>query len=651
MDIIQLLPDSVANQIAAGEVIQRPASVIKELVENAIDAGATTISVLVVDAGKASIQVIDNGKGMSDTDARLSFERHATSKIRQADDLFTLTTMGFRGEALASIAAVAQVTLQTRRSEDEVGTRLIIAGSQVKEQMPVTCPVGANFMVDNLFYNVPARRKFLKSNATEMSNIMQAFERMVLVYPDITFSIYSNGMELKQLQAGTLHQRITDVFGKKMNKELLPMSLDTSLCTINGFVGKPESARKKGSPQFFFVNGRYMKHPYFHKAVMTAYDRLLPEGTQIAYFIYLTVDPHDIDVNIHPVKTEIKFDNEREIWQMIMALVRNTLGTFTDAGSLDFDTEGKPHIPVFNANGEGGATAPETLFDPTYNPFHVTPTAPPTVDDDNPFLSATDDTPPLSQSKASHTPPSMPRERSAKGWDELFGSTTTPHTRSQQSTDNSQPLFHTPHTTVGDSPTATAASADLFADRSTDHLQVRGMYILTEVRGGLLVIDQNRASQRILYDEYMRSIEQHTPNTQRVLFPDVVQFPPSTVADIQPILSDLSAMGFDLTDLGGGSYSIQGVPAGLGGMNAVGLVGDLVATAMDSGISASGRLHSLLAEELAAKAATPYGEVLTNDDMETLIRQLLACDTPRYTAKGQLVAHLIDISKVNKLFT
>ena len=327
-DVIHLLPDSVANQIAAGEVIQRPASVIKELVENSVDAGATTIHVVVLDAGRTLIQVIDDGKGMSETDARLSFERHATSKIAQADDLFALHTMGFRGEALASIAAVAHVSLQTRREEDEVGTSIRIAGSKVQSQEPVSCPVGSNFKIENLFFNVPARRKFLKSNATELSNILTAFERIVLVYPSIHFTLHHNGTEMMNLKAGSLRQRISDVFGRQYSQDLLPVEVHTAMCTITGFVSKPEGARKKSGHDYFFVNGRYMKHPYFHKAVLTAYDRLVPEGMQVPYFLYFEVTPSDIDVNIHPTKTEIKFENEQAIWQILTAAVRDALGKF-----------------------------------------------------------------------------------------------------------------------------------------------------------------------------------------------------------------------------------------------------------------------------------------------------------------------------------
>ena len=371
-DVIQLLPDSVANQIAAGEVIQRPASVIKELVENAVDAGAKMIHVLVVDAGRTSIQVIDDGCGMSETDARLAFERHATSKIRKADDLFALHTMGFRGEALPSIAAVSQVELRTRREADEVGTCLILSGTKVESQDVCSCAVGSSFTVSNLFFNVPARRKFLKTNATELNNILTAFERIVLVYPTISFTLHSNGQELMNLRAGSLLQRITDVYGRRYAQELLPVSVDTELCRVTGFVAKPETARKKGAPECFFVNGRYMKHAYFHKAVQQAFERLIPIGTHVPYFIYFEVSPADIDVNIHPTKTEIKFENEQSIWQLLMAAVRDAIGQFCAIPQLDFDTEGKPEIPAYTPQSSQAPSAPKVLSSPGYNPFNGT---------------------------------------------------------------------------------------------------------------------------------------------------------------------------------------------------------------------------------------------------------------------------------------
>ena len=376
-DVIRLLPDSVANQIAAGEVIQRPASVVKELVENAIDAGASHIDVLVTDAGKTCIQVIDNGKGMSETDARLAFERHATSKIREASDLFALHTMGFRGEALASIAAVAQVELRTCQKDAQLGTLITLAGSKVESQETVACAQGSNFCVRNLFFNVPARRKFLKSNQTELSNILAEFERIALVNPDVSFTLHHNDTEMLNLPAIQLRQRIMGVFGKKLNQDLLSLEIETTMVKIHGFIGKPETARKKGARQFFFVNGRYMRHPYFHKAVADAYENLIPAGEQVSYFIYMEVDPANIDVNIHPTKTEIKFDNEQAIWQILSAAVKETLGRFNAVPSIDFDTEGMPEIPAFEASPYEGVRPPSTSLDPSYNPFNVSSATPP----------------------------------------------------------------------------------------------------------------------------------------------------------------------------------------------------------------------------------------------------------------------------------
>lgn len=638
MDIIQLLPDSVANQIAAGEVIQRPASVIKELVENAIDAEATEINILVCDAGKASIQIIDNGKGMSDTDARLSFERHATSKIRQAQDLFSLRTMGFRGEALASIAAVAQVTLQTRTKDSDTGTRIVISGSHFIEQEVVSCPIGANFLVENLFFNIPARRKFLKTNATEMNNIMQAFERIALVYPDINFSVYSNGTEMKQLRATTTRQRIIDIFGKRINQELLPVNAETTLCNITGFVGKPESAKKKGFQQFFFVNGRYMKHPYFHKAVMTAFDRLVPNGEQVSYFIYLTVDPQDIDVNIHPVKTEIKFDNERDIWQILMASVRDAIGKFSDITTLDFDTEGKPDIPVFNPSADP-IEAPRIDFNPQYNPFH-TP-------------AHTNSTP---ANGKPHTADYTPQRKAAKGWEELFGTPEDDNASYINKEKGNDTLFSSRLSWQdydSGKPPADTTDTDMQAvnaGRATEHYQLRGSYIVTQVQSGLMITDQNRASQRILFEQYMNILETRNAHTQKVLFPEMVQFPPSCVPTIAVILDELRTLGFEITDLGGGSYAIAGIPAGLGGLDTVRLVSDLVTEAMDTDVTATEKIHNILAGGLARKAATPYGEFLSNEDMENLLKQLFACKTQKYTADGKRIITIITHDEIVKRF-
>ena len=366
-DVIKLLPDSVANQIAAGEVIQRPANVIKELVENAIDAHANHIQIILKDAGRTLIQIIDDGVGMSETDARLAFERHSTSKIRTADDLFSLHTMGFRGEALASIAAISQVELRTRRQDEQLGTHLIINASQCESQEPDMCPVGSNFMIKNIFFNVPARRKFLKSNQVELANIVKEFEKLALINYNVEFTLIHNGNVMYKLMKGTFRQRIAALMGNNLDQQLLPVSIDTSLVKIEGYVGKPENSRKRNALQFMFVNERFMRHPYFHKAVMTAYEQLIPEGEQPNYFLRFNVDPQSIDVNIHPTKTEIKFEDEMPIWQILAAGVKETLGRFSEVPTIDFDTQDAPSIPAYSGHVE--VHRPEIEVDPTYNPF------------------------------------------------------------------------------------------------------------------------------------------------------------------------------------------------------------------------------------------------------------------------------------------
>ena len=618
-DIIQLLPDSVANQIAAGEVIQRPASVVKELVENAIDAGASNINVIIVDAGRTSIQVIDDGKGMSETDARLSFERHATSKIRKADDLFSLHTMGFRGEALASIAAVAQIDLKTRMEGEDLGTQLTISGSRFVGQEPCACPVGSNFTVENLFFNVPARRKFLKSNTTELNNIITAFERIVLVYPQISFTLHSNGTELFNLRSCSYRQRIVEVFGKRLNQDLLPIDVDTSLCRIHGFVGKPESARKKVLQQYFFVNERYMKHAYFHKAVMTAFDRLIPQGEQIPYFLFFEVPAENIDVNIHPTKTEIKFENEQAIWQILLASVKEAVGKFNDVPSIDFDTEGKPDIPVFNPNGS--TSAPKISFNPQYNPF-----------------------------KQSSQPQ---RTANTESWESLY-------TGLETNTETSQTeLFGQEDTPIGNvdngetiiSSVATAPDATaMIEDKSPTHYQYKGSYIMTAVKSGLMIINQHRAHVRILYEAYLRQLSEHKVHSQKVLFPEMVQFSVSDSVILEHILPEMTEMGFQLDNLGGGSYAVNGVPAGIEGLNAVTLITDMVAAAIESGTHVKEEIDHVLALSLARNAAIPQGQVLSNSEMESIVNELFACSNVNYTPSGTPIIAIMQQHDIEHLF-
>lgn len=654
-DIIQLLPDSVANQIAAGEVIQRPASVIKELVENSIDAGATLINVVCVDSGRTSIQVTDNGKGMSETDARLSFERHATSKIRQADDLFNLHTMGFRGEALASIAAVAQVELRTRRPDDDLGTALTIAGSRFVSQEPVQCPIGCNFTISNLFYNVPVRRKFLKSNTTELNNIVTAFERIALVYPDVAFTLYNNQTELYNLKAGGLRQRIVDVIGKKINQHLLPIDIDTTMCKISGFVGKPESARKKGARQFFFVNGRYMKHPYFHKAIMTAYERLVPEGEQIPYFIYFTVNPTDIDVNIHPTKTEIKFENEQTVWQILTAAVRDAVGMFNDVTAIEFDTEGQPDIPALGAMPQADISAPKVQYNPAYNPFNE-PSA-------QRSSAAPDNWEQLYEGLSS----AHSRQQSAPS---LFGNDTGGVIQSRSNVankpfaDNGIVLskgFSKPDGLNAESAGFNTLSADTdmlsastepspLEEKSPTHYQYKGRYIMTSVKSGLMIIDQYRAHTRILYEGYIEQMQKRRPSSQKPLFPDTIHFSASDKVVVEAVMPELQNIGFELTPNEEGDYTITAVPSGLDGLDYVALVQDLVASAREKTTSAIDDINHSIALELARNAAVTYGQVLTNAEMENIVNSLFACSNFSYTPDGKKILTMLRQTDLGQLF-
>ena len=600
-DVIQLLPDSVANQIAAGEVIQRPASVVKELVENAVDAGAQTVNVIVVDAGRTSLQVIDDGCGMSMTDARLAFERHATSKIRQADDLFSLHTMGFRGEALPSIVAVSQVELRTRRASDEVGVLLQLAASRVESQEPCACPVGTSITVRNLFYNVPARRKFLKSNATELNNILTAFERIALVYPGLTFTLHSNGQELLNLRSATPRQRIADIYGRRYLQDLLPVSVDTALAHISGFTAKPETARKKGAPEYFFVNGRYMRHPYFHKAVQQAYDRLIPAGFHVPYFLYFDVSPADIDVNIHPTKTEIKFENEQALWQILSAAVKDAIGQFCEVPQIDFDTEGRPDIPAFT---------------PTLLNTH-TPTLP-----------------------NAHTPnhPNSPTPKLPNSWETLFAP-------SQASAPSPQPsdIFPQPSDIF-------PQASDTNLPTSPSHYQYKGRFIMTAVKSGLMVIDQHRADVRIRYEQYLAQLQTRQAETQQVLFPEVIQFAPTDSALLEHLLPRLSAIGFDLTNLGQGSYSVSGIPAGIEGLDYVRLLHDLVDESRQGDTTVLDEVNSTLALTMARHAAIPEGQVLSNAEMESVVNALFACGNVNYTPDGRPILAILPHHDIEKLF-
>ena len=626
-DLIHLLPDSVANQIAAGEVIQRPASVVKELVENSVDAGATIIQIRLTDAGRTNIQVIDNGKGMSETDARMSFERHATSKIKNPADLFALHTFGFRGEALASIAAVAQVEVRTRREEDELGTVIHIAGSKLESQELEMCPVGTNFQVKNLFFNVPARRKFLKSDQTEINNVLAEIERVALVHPEIAFSVYRNDVELINVPQATSRQRIQHLFGKKLGQELLSIDVDTTLVKITGCVGVPESARKKGAHCFFFVNGRYMRHPYFHKAVMEAYAHLIPAAEQVPYFLYLTVDPSRIDVNIHPTKTEIKFEDEQAIWQILMASVREVLGRSNAAPSIDFDVADCPDIPLFRSGETTHPDPPKLSVDSSYNPFKRS------------------------------APTDYRRQRI--DWSELYKGveksplgTEVPFAPADDDRWNDQfptggiPAEAPVPVTVEQDPVKMEDMGDSYADC----YQYKGHYVVTSMKSGLMLVDQHRAHVRILYHRYMTQLASQPCASQGMLFPEMLSLSMSQAVLMEQLLDDFASLGFDITNMGGGSFAIQGIPMGIEGLAPSALVEHILSDAMERGDVPRDEIHRSMALTMARSAAIVVGQVLTAEEMARLIDELFACEMPAYTPDGKLVFIIIEDSQIKRLF-
>lgn len=664
-DIIHLLPDSVANQIAAGEVIQRPASVIKELVENSIDAGASMVQVLVTDAGRTCIQVIDNGKGMSETDARLSFERHATSKIQQAEDLFALHTMGFRGEALASIAAIAEVELRTRRPEDDLGVSITIEGSRITSQEPISCPAGANFAVRNLFYNIPVRRKFLKGNHTELTNILSEFERIAIAHPDVAFTLSHNGQQMLNLPAGNFHQRVLGLFGKRIDSKLLPVQTDTELVRISGFVGTPESAKKKGAHQFFITNSRYMRHPYFAKAIQTAYERLIPDAYQVPFFLCLEVDPAQIDVNVHPTKTEIKFTDEQDIWHILLVAVREALGKHNAIPSLDFTAGDRPDIPIFapaGGIGDGASPKPPTIrINPNYNPFTTGKSKPAAqsgweaaYDLDDQHSTPTDLTGLQTDIAGPQTDLSGLQADFSGLQADLAGSLT--NISGLQAAASAGAMQASPFPTLfGDLPQEEAA---VWTSTDSTYYQYQGQYILTSSERGLLLIDQNRASQRILYDQYRHRMAEGTSATQGLLFMQIIQLSPSQAHIADSISEDLDSLGFNISNLGGGSFSILGVPAGTEGLDPVALLQTILDDAettmlnsdKDNAGSARETLHHALAASMARKAATPIGESLSSEEMKALCDALFASSLPGYSPDGKPIIVTLSPAHIARLF-
>lgn len=641
-DVIRLLPDSVANQIAAGEVIQRPASVIKELVENSIDAGATSITIILKDAGRTLIQVIDNGCGMSDTDARLAFERHATSKIRKADDLFSLSTMGFRGEALASIAAIAQVDLRTMLKEESIGTRLIINGSKVESQEPEACAPGSNLMVKNLFFNVPARRKFLKKDSVELSNIMREFERLALVNIGVDFTLISNDVTLHSLRRASLKQRIADLFGKSLGKQIIPIDTDTSIVRLNGFIGLPENARKRNALQYFMVNGRNMRHPYFHKAVMQCYERLIPADEQPNYFINITVDPETIDVNIHPTKNEIKFENEQAIWQILTAAVRESLGRFNAAPAIDFDVDEAPEIPVFSPDE---SAIPEVELDEDYNPFatgarssKISSLSAFSDDDEEPYNPQTVPTDGMPGGKTGASSPAV-RHRTShfQDWEKLYDDFVKKRDDGYASMVESK-VNHPERELDLDSPSPSSAT-----------LQLKNSYILTPSRDGLMVIDQHRAHKLILYDSYLVKAREKSFVSQTTMFPEIVELSPAQNAILTDIAAELEELGFVIAPLGDNSWSITGLPSILTGSNPRDLLLSMIESITESAGNLADSLHERIALSMARSSAIKRGQPLTTAEMDKLISDLFRLPTPARTPEGKSVFTIINLDDISGL--
>ena len=598
---VRVLPENVASQIAAGEVVNRPASVVKELVENAVDAGADSIRINLTDAGRTLIQVIDNGCGMDSQDARLAFERHATSKIRQSDDLFSLTTFGFRGEALPSIAAISEVVLRTRTSESETGTEITVKASEIVSEEPCVCPEGSIFTVRNLFYNVPARRKFLKSNQTEFGHILSEVERVALAHPQVSFELVHQDEQVLSLPVSGVKQRIMNLFGRKMNESLLPVEVDTTVVKVAGFCSNLDSVRGRGAKQFFFVNGRFMKHPYFHKAVLSAYENLIPEGEQPSYFLFLTVPSDTIDVNIHPTKTEVKFQDEQVIWKILMAAVKETVGKFEAMPTIDFNTADMPDIPIYDPSRP--VSPPKVDYNPGFNPFSGSGSA--------------------QNNTRSNT----------SGWDKLYGEVL--EHKIQES-----PMLYEPQTASVVQPDEPEHVPFQYADR----------YIVVESEQGLMFVDQHRAHIRVLFERFMRDASAGSAPSQGLLFPEMFQLSQTDAAAFSELKPRFAELGFDISDMGRGAIAVQGVPSGMEGQDYERLVTDMIADLRINPATESGMQLESMALAMARKAAIPAGRHLTVDEMKELLRTLRQCNMPSRTPDGKAVYVIKSDQEISKWF-
>ncbi len=600
-DIIKLLPDSVANQIAAGEVIQRPASVVKELLENSIDAGSTKVKLLITDAGKTLIQVIDNGCGMTETDSRLCFERHATSKIKNANDLFEIRTKGFRGEAMASIAAIAHVELKTRLINQDLGTKIEIEGSKIKLQEPVSTPLGTSISVKNLFYNVPARRNFLKANHVETKHIIDEFERVALSHPEVNFEMYHNNSEVFNLTTGSLRQRIVAVFGKKFNQKLVPVEENTDIVSIKGFIGKPEFAKRTRGEQYFFVNNRFIKNHYLHYAVSSAYSELITKDYYPTYFLYLEVNPNTIDINIHPTKTEIKFEDEKAIYAIINSAVRNALGKFNISPTLDFEQENSFNVPL---NPPETIKAPQIRINPDYNPF----------DQEN---------------KKGFN---KPKQREIELTQQMFSADLDANPEKN--------LFQTTEDEI----------YSLENEMDKKIFQLHSKYILIQVKSGLTIINQQYAHERILYEKYIQALANNRANSQQELFPVSISFNNADYELIKELEEDICLLGFDIADLGNNSISINGIPSDVQDINAQSLIEELLEQLKLNVNELKVNKKDLLAKSLAKSASIKIGVKLNNTEMNRLIHDLFACEYPAYSPNGKPVIVDLSLEEIDNKF-
>ena len=597
-DIIQLLPDHVANQIAAGEVVQRPASVVKELLENAIDAGATNIKLLLKDAGKTLIQVIDNGKGMSATDARMCFERHATSKIRKAEDLFNLNTKGFRGEALASIAAIAHVELKTKQQNQELGTCIKIEGSKVLSQDFVNTAEGTSIAVKNLFYNIPARRNFLKSDTVETRHIIDEFQRVALVHPNISFLLHHNNNEVYHLKTSNLRKRIVAVFGSKMNEKLVPIDEQTDILNITGFVAKPEYAKRKRGEQFFFVNDRFIKSSYLNHAVVNAFDGLLEHGSHPSYFLHLKVPASSIDINIHPTKTEIKFDNEKALYAMLRATVKHSLGQYSIAPVLDFDRDATLDTSYHQHKNVKQASVPKVLVDPDFNPFK--------------------------EEKQSEIHFPFKREKNTESWESLY---TTVLTTTKQ-----EELFSTSE------------------EKTQKTFQIQKKYVMSLIKSGVVLIHQSLAHQRVLYEEFLESITVKEANSQQLLFPVKISFSSQEIEMIYTIKSELENAGFSFDEFTKDSVTIKGIPVSVTESKITIILEELLNDINLEVPDTSFSHFDVMAKSFAKTLAIKTGTKLSEKEQEALVNDLFSCKEPSVSPFGKATFKTLTLNEIDNLF-